>query len=119
MTGLVNLEIDPKDKRIAWIRLQNPEKLNVLNHAYMDELESVLVEADRDNEIQAILITGTERVFCAGADLSELMNLSFEEGVKWFSKYYTIIDLLRSTSKPTVAVVRGVCVGGERDGNGL
>ncbi|WP_202320623.1 enoyl-CoA hydratase/isomerase family protein [Archaeoglobus neptunius] len=107
----VTLEIDPEDSRIGWIRIRT-EKINLLNRQLMDDLENALLSADRDEEIHAILITGDERSFCAGADIKEIANLSFEDGVKWFSRYYRIIDLLRTTSKPTIAAVKGICVGG-------
>jgi|ECHhosMinimDraft_1075155.scaffolds.fasta_scaffold01155_1 enoyl-CoA hydratase/carnithine racemase len=106
------VERDKKDKRILWIKLNYPERLNVLGKRMLDELYEALITADKDEEVQAIIITGNGRAFCAGADVNELTKMSVEEGVRWFQGYWRVLELIRTTGKPVIASVNGVCVAG-------
>ncbi|RLG99019.1 hypothetical protein DRO19_03425, partial [Candidatus Bathyarchaeota archaeon] len=63
------VERDSKDSRLLWIKLNYPEKLNVLHLKLLNEFYDALVNADRDDETQAILITGVGKAFSAGADV--------------------------------------------------
>ena len=105
-------EIDAEDDRLLWIKLNCPEKLNVLNLKMLKELHSALVKADKDGKVQAILITGVGKAFSAGADLNELMRCNFEEGLRWLKAYLRVIEVIRETGKPVIAAVNGVCVAG-------
>jgi enoyl-CoA hydratase/carnithine racemase len=78
----------------------------------MQELYDALVEADRAEGIQAILITGVGKAFSAGADVKELMEGDFEQGLRWLKAYWRIIELIRETGKPVIAAVKGACVAG-------
>lgn len=106
------VERDAQDNRLLWIKLNNPEKLNVLDLKMLRELYSALVKADRDKKVQAILITGVGRAFSAGANLKELMRGNFEKGIRWLKAYMKVIEVLRETGKPVIAAVNGVCVAG-------
>jgi enoyl-CoA hydratase/carnithine racemase len=105
-------EKDVEDKRLAWIKLNHPEKLNILHLKMLNELYESLVEADRDDTVQAILVTGVGKAFSAGADVKELMEGDFEQGLRWLKAYWRVIETMRETGKPTIAAVRGPCVAG-------
>ncbi|MDI9642121.1 MAG: enoyl-CoA hydratase/isomerase family protein, partial [Archaeoglobaceae archaeon] len=105
----VLFEID-KDPRIAWIKLNEP-KNNVLSFQMLRELCKAILKAEK-SEVSTMIISSTGENFSAGADLRELKTLSFEEGLRWFEKYMDVIRLLRTSSKPTIAAVRGACVAG-------
>ncbi len=107
----VKLERD-EDERIAWVRLNYPERLNVLHLEMLKELHGALVEADRDDRVCAVIITGEGNVFSAGADLKEIMGQSFEDGLRWLKAYWNILELVRETGKLVVAAVKGPCVAG-------
>ncbi|MEM2716398.1 MAG: enoyl-CoA hydratase/isomerase family protein [Archaeoglobaceae archaeon] len=107
--GRVVFEIDA-DPRVVWIKLNEP-KMNVLSMKMLKELHEAILKAER-GDFSAIILSSTCENFCAGADLKELKNLSFEEGLKWFEQYMEIVKLLRTSSKPTIAAVRGFCVAG-------
>ncbi|MCS7143804.1 MAG: enoyl-CoA hydratase/isomerase family protein [Archaeoglobaceae archaeon] len=98
------------DPRIAWIKLNKP-KMNVLNMQMLEELYEAILKAEK-GDFYATILSSTCENFCAGADLNELKNLSFEEGIKWFEKYMDVVRLLRNSSKPSIAAVRGICVAG-------
>ena len=105
-------ENDSRDERLKWIKLNYPERLNVLHLRMLNELYEGLVEADKDDMVQAILITGVGKNFCAGADLKELTRGDFEQGARWLKAYLRVIEIARETGKPIIAAVKGACVAG-------
>ena len=68
---LVLVERQP-EQRTALVRLNRPKQLNALNGAVMDALCAALEELDRDDDVRAIVVTGNERAFAAGADIGEM-----------------------------------------------
>lgn len=106
------VEEDAEDKRLLWIKLNYPEKLNILHLKMLNELYKALVKADKNNKIQAILITGVGKAFSAGADIKELMKGNFEKGLRWLKAYLRAIEVIRETGKPVIAAVNGNCVAG-------
>jgi enoyl-CoA hydratase len=96
--------------RVALIRLNRPEALNALNGAMMEELAQALEAFDADQAIGAIVITGNERVFAAGADIKEMVDASAVDMLqagrvdRW--------DRVRSVKKLVIAAVSGWCLGG-------
>lgn len=100
------------EDRIAIVRLDGQTPNNILHLELIRELIRALEWADGTAGIDGIVIGSTGEAFCTGADVSELQELSVEQGVKWLQRYYEIVDLLRSTGKPTVAAVSGDCVAG-------
>ncbi len=91
-------------------RLNRPESLNALDTAMCRELVGVLDEADRDPDIGAIVVTGSDTVFAAGADIREMADKDFAAvfGEDWFAGWERI-PALRT---PTVAAVAGYALGG-------
>jgi enoyl-CoA hydratase/carnithine racemase len=108
----VVVERDQVDKRILWIKLNYPERLNVLHAELMEEVYDALVDADEDDAAQAVIIAGVGKAFCAGADVKELMSVDLEGGLRWLQAYWRVFDLLRETGKPVIAAVKGYCVAG-------
>jgi enoyl-CoA hydratase len=106
---LVLVEHHP-DQRTALIRLNRPKQLNALNGAVMDALCEALEELDRDDEIRAIVVTGNERAFAAGADIGEMAEASPIDMLvtnrigQW--------DRIRKVTKPVIAAVNGWALGG-------
>lgn len=96
--------------RVGLIRFNRPQQLNALNGAIMEELVSACELFDNDPAIGAIVITGDERAFAAGADIKEMADASAVDMLltdrisKW--------DRLRKVKKPVIAAVSGFCLGG-------
>ena len=65
-----------REGRVAWIHLDRPEALNALNEQLMREVVATAVELDGDDSIGAIVVTGSERAFAAGADIKEMASKS-------------------------------------------
>ena len=108
----VVVERDSVDERISWIKLNYPERFNVLSIEMMEEVYDALESADKDDAVQAVIITGVGKAFCAGADVKELMSVDLEGGIRWLQAYWRVFDLLRETGKPVIAAVKGYCVAG-------
>ena len=70
---LVLVERQPA-QRTALVRLNRPKQLNALNAQVMDALCDALEELDRDDDVRAIVVTGDQRAFAAGADIGEMAN---------------------------------------------
>lgn len=106
------VERDAEDQRVLWIKLNYPERLNVLHLEMLNQLYTALIQADKDDEVQAILITGVGEAFSAGADVKELVEIDFEHGHRWLNAYWNVIELMRETGKPIIAAINGDCVAG-------
>jgi enoyl-CoA hydratase len=65
------------DHHVALIRLNRPEALNALNGQLLGELAEALKAADRNEKVRCIVLTGSEKAFAAGADISEMAPKSF------------------------------------------
>jgi enoyl-CoA hydratase len=98
------------DSRTALVRLNRPKQLNALNGAVMDALCEALEQLDRDEQVRAIVVTGNERAFAAGADIGEMAEASAVEMLR--SNRIGQWDRVRRVSKPVIAAVGGWCLGG-------
>src|SRR3954465_7173710 len=99
----------------ATIRLNRPEVLNAFDFRMLREIARACEDASWDDEIRVVVVTGTGRAFCVGADLKawgeELVGNATEYW-KWFGAFKDMHDRLREIGKPTVARVNGIAVGG-------
>ncbi|RPA96511.1 ECH-domain-containing protein [Choiromyces venosus 120613-1] len=94
---------------VGQITLNRP-KVNTLNTPLMTELNYALRAFDDSKETGAIVITGSERAFAAGADIKEMQNLTFSEAYgKDFIKLWSDVTQI---SKPLIAAVNGHALGG-------
>jgi enoyl-CoA hydratase len=103
--------LERKDKA-AWITLNRPQQLNALGRRTMEELEEALTMVEREDQIQALVITGAgERAFAAGADIQELAALSPGEA-EAFSRFgQNIFRHLEKLKKTSIAAVNGLALG--------
>lgn len=93
------------------LTLNRPDVLNALNAQAGDELLDALKEAERASEVRCLLLTGSGRAFCAGADLRDHTAGETSLGEILRTRYNRIILLLRTVEKPVVAAVNGVAAG--------
>jgi len=98
-------------ERVGLIRLNRPKQLNALNDTLMNELGRALLAFDGDDGIGAIVLTGSEKAFAAGADIVAMKDFSFMD--VYMSDYFTRNwETLRRVRKPVVAAVMGYALGG-------
>ncbi|WP_199544837.1 enoyl-CoA hydratase [Paraburkholderia kururiensis] len=97
--------------RVGLVTLNRPKALNALNDALMDELGEALRTFDADEGIGAIVVTGSEKAFAAGADIGMMATYSFMDVYK--GDYITRNwESVRSIRKPIIAAVAGFALGG-------
>ncbi len=97
---------------IARITLHNPPA-NVLNLSVLKELEIVLNELEKDEYVRVVIVTGTGRFFCAGADINELAHLhTAHGGTDFASRGQALLNRIERSDKPVLAAINGTCVGG-------
>lgn len=98
---------------IFTITIHRPDKLNALNRTVMQEIDAAMDEVYSNDAIKAVLFTGTgEKSFVAGADISEFVNLSREEGMLLAKRGHDIFNKIEQCPKPVVAAVNGFALGG-------
>jgi enoyl-CoA hydratase len=97
--------------RVGLVTLNRPEVLNALSEALLRDLAEALDELEADDGIGAIVLTGSEKAFAAGADIKEMQSRSFPE---IFIADYLVVDGNRIDRfrKPVVAAVSGFALGG-------
>ncbi|MGE0801849.1 MAG: enoyl-CoA hydratase [Lautropia sp.] len=97
--------------RVGLIRLNRPKQLNALNDQLMDELTAALLAFEADAAIGAIVLTGSEKAFAAGADIAAMKDYSFMDVYQ--GEYLTRNwETLRRIRKPVIAAVCGFALGG-------
>lgn len=106
----MSLVLTHREEPIAVVQLNRPEALNALSPALIQELVAALQALDRDEKIRAIVLTGSEKSFAAGADIKEMATLSAKE-----MRERDLIgtwDAIYKTEKPMIAAVSGFAFGG-------
>ena len=96
--------------RVALITLNRPKALNALNAQLIGELELVLTELDADAEIAAVVLTGSEKAFAAGADIKEMADKDFVAAFR--SDFIGPWQKIAQHKKPIIAAVAGYALGG-------
>ena len=104
-----------KEKSIFTITLNRPEKRNALNDALINDLKTALREADKDENLRAIIIKGAGKDFCSGADLSALQKISESsvmENLEDAESLMELFSLIRKIKIPVLAAVHGRALAG-------
>lgn len=97
--------------RVGRITLNRPKQMNALNPQLMQELGAALYAFDADDAIGAIVITGNDKAFAAGADIAVMKNYSYMDAFR--SNYITRDwEHIRNIRKPVIAAVAGYALGG-------
>ena len=99
------------ERRSGLITLNRPKQLNALNDALMDELGAALLAFDADDGIGCIVITGSDKAFAAGADISAMADKSFTDAFNgnFITRNW---ETIRRVRKPVIAAVAGFALGG-------
>lgn len=99
-----------KDGAVGVVTLNRPQALNALSYALVKDLSLAMQELDQDPEVRAIVVTGGDKVFAAGADIKEMADRGpFDELVQERLAYR---DKINRISKPMIAAVTGFALGG-------
>ncbi len=106
-----NIEVRTEGGKVGIVTLNRPKALNALNGALMDELGAALKAFDADEAIGCMIITGSEKAFAAGADISAMAQMTFTDVYKedFITRNW---ETIRSIRKPVIAAVSGFALGG-------
>lgn len=104
------LIVDVQD-HVALVKLNRPDALNALSAQLLTELAEALKSLDKNDSVRAVVLTGSEKAFAAGADIKEMADKSFVDMYKEdiFTEQTEIINRIR---KPVIAAVAGYALGG-------
>ena len=105
------IEVRTEADKVGIIQLNRPKQLNALNDQLMDELGQALKAFDADEKIGCIIVTGSEKAFAAGADITAMAKFSFADAYKgdFITRNW---ETIRSIRKPVIAAVSGFALGG-------
>ncbi len=96
--------------RVGLIRLNRPQALNALSSPLIEDLNAALEAFEADPEIGAIVLTGSEKAFAAGADIKEMQDKSFAD--VFLGDFISRWENVSKTRKPVIAAVAGFALGG-------
>ena len=101
----------PDKRQVGIVTLNRPKQLNALNDQLMNELGAALTAFDADDTIGCIILTGSEKAFAAGADISAMADFDFADvyGKDFITRNW---EKIRQVRKPVIAAVSGFALGG-------
>lgn len=100
-----------KNGHVALITLNRPKVLNAMNRQLWIDLQKALEQAKEDNEIKAVVFTGTGRAFSTGADLKDSRDRSIEDYRKYLESLQEASRTIIRFEKPTLAAINGYALG--------
>lgn len=108
-TQFVKLRVE---ERVAVITIDNPP-VNALNTQTMTELHAAFMQANEDDAVKAIVLTGNGMAFVAGADINEIAQISSADlAVELVTKGQGLLSFIEGLRKPVIAAINGVALGG-------
>jgi enoyl-CoA hydratase len=96
--------------RVGLITFNRPQAMNALNNQLMGELMDALASFDKNDEIGAMVITGNQKAFAAGADIKEMADKSIHQMMD--TDHVAVFGRIRTIKKPVIAAVSGFALGG-------
>ena len=112
MSNMKYIQLEPQGE-IALLRINRPEALNAMNIDVISELSRTLDIVGADESIKVVIITGAgEKSFCAGADISYMVNIDPITAEKYASSAQSVLNKIERLEKPVIAAVNGYALGG-------
>jgi 3-hydroxypropionyl-coenzyme A dehydratase len=112
MSTMKYIQLEPQDD-IAILRINRPEALNAINVDVISELSKMIDILAADDSIKVVILTGAgERSFCAGADISYMVNIDPMQAERYATSAQSVINRIERLEKPVIAAVNGFALGG-------
>lgn len=112
MSNMKYIQLEPQGE-IALLRINRPEALNAMNIDVISELSRTVDIVGDDEGIKVVIITGAgEKSFCAGADISYMVNIDPITAEKYASSAQSVLNKIERLEKPVIAAVNGYALGG-------
>ncbi|MDD1499159.1 enoyl-CoA hydratase-related protein [Agrobacterium sp. CNPSo 3708] len=99
-----------REGRVALIRLNRPAQLNALNSQLARDMVCAVEELESDKDVGALVVTGSDRAFAAGADIAEMADKSAQQMIE--EDFFAIWDRFAGSRLPKIAAVNGYALGG-------
>lgn len=106
------LQVALKESGILQITLNRPDKLNALNAELLNELQQVFRLSEQEKAVKALLLTGSGKAFCAGADINRLAEANAQSGYAFAQHGQAVFRELETLTKPSLAAINGYAFGG-------
>ena len=101
-----------KEAPLAIITVIRPEVMNAMNNALVEEFALAFKEAENDDEVRALILTGEgQKAFMAGADIKEVQERDFVLGRKQTRRRQEVLNMLPEMPKPVIAAINGFALG--------
>jgi enoyl-CoA hydratase len=97
---------------IAFVTANRPEAMNALNTKLLSELGDAFSFIDGAEDVGAVILTGAGKAFVAGADISQMKDLTTIESREMMKKGQRVMELIENINKPVIAAVNGFALGG-------
>jgi enoyl-CoA hydratase/carnithine racemase len=97
---------------VGWITLARPEAMNALERGMVDRMTATLVDWKDNAQVRAVVVTGTGRAFCAGADLKQASAPAAPGEMDFLDAIVVFFDTLRAFPRPVIAAVNGLALAG-------
>ncbi len=112
MSNMRFIQLEPQGD-IATVKINRPEALNAMNTDVISELSRAIDIIAADDSIKVVIITGAgEKSFCAGADISYMVNIEPMQAEKYASSAQAVINKIERLEKPVIGAVNGFALGG-------
>jgi len=100
-------------QRVAYITIRRPEAKNALTKAMYAAIGDACLRAGKDSDVDAVVLQGSDGTFAVGGDLKEMLDALNADPAKLLDyEDYLPFEILRTLSKPTIACIDGLCIGG-------
>ena len=112
MSNMKYIQVEPQED-VAIIRINRPEALNAMNTDVITELSRAIDIVGVDDGIKVVIITGAgDRSFCAGADISYMVDIDPMTAERYASSAQSVLNKIEKLEKPVIAAVNGFALGG-------
>jgi len=112
MSNMKYIQLESQGE-VAILRINRPEALNAMNIDVVSELSQTVDKIGADESIKVIIITGTgEKAFCAGADISYMVDIDPITAEKYASSAQSVLNKIERIEKPVIGAINGYALGG-------
>lgn len=112
MSNMKYIQVEPQED-VAIIRINRPEALNAMNTDVISELSRAIDIVGVDDGIKVVILTGAgDRSFCAGADISYMVDIDPMTAERYASSAQSVLNKIEKLEKPVIAAVNGFALGG-------
>lgn len=101
-----------KQGHVGILTINRPEALNAINSELLDCMYEQITDISKDKEIRCLIITGSGKAFVAGADISEMKDLTRSQGYEFGMKGHRTFRAIENLDIPVIAAINGYALGG-------